>query len=121
MLLKSTVLHVQVTWVQHVRQLAGAELAAQAAEHSTAQHSTARRCYTAAQQHSARQRSPVSVCHQVSTMGHLPSPTTSWYQLQAWGLMGSPTVPSSLRLDLSWALTHSSPHCMSERMSVGAV
>src|SRR5660398_299732 len=36
---------------------------------------------------------PVSVCHQVSTMGHLPWPITSWYQSHTSGLMGSPTVP----------------------------
>ena len=33
---------------------------------------------------------PVSVCHQVSTTGQRPSPTTSWYQRQASGLIGSP-------------------------------
>jgi len=31
---------------------------------------------------------PVSVCHQVSVIGHVPSPTTSWKQRQASGLMG---------------------------------
>lgn len=36
---------------------------------------------------------PVSVCHHVSTTATLPLPTTSWYQRQASGLMGSPTVP----------------------------
>ncbi len=36
---------------------------------------------------------PVSVCHHVSTTDTLPLPTTSWYQRQASGLMGSPTVP----------------------------
>src|SRR5690242_20500712 len=39
---------------------------------------------------------PVSVCHQVSTIGTLSSPTTRWYHNQASGLIGSPTVPSSL-------------------------
>jgi len=29
----------------------------------------------------------------------------SWYQRQASGLMGSPTVPSTRRLLRSWALT----------------
>ena len=38
---------------------------------------------------------PVSVCHQVSTTAQRPSPTTSWYQRQISGLMGSPTEPSS--------------------------
>ena len=42
---------------------------------------------------------PVSVCHQVSTTGQRPSPTTSWYQRQTSGLMGSPTVPR-MRSDL---------------------
>ena len=41
---------------------------------------------------------PVSVCHQVSTMGQRSPPMTSWYQIQASGLMGSPTVPSTCRL-----------------------
>ena len=36
---------------------------------------------------------PVSVCHQVSTMGQRPPPTTRWYHSQASGLIGSPTVP----------------------------
>ena len=34
---------------------------------------------------------PVSVCHQVSTIGQRPSPTTLKYQRQASGLIGSPT------------------------------
>ncbi len=38
---------------------------------------------------------PVSVCHQVSTMGQRPRPITSRYHIQASGLMGSPTLPSS--------------------------
>ena len=37
---------------------------------------------------------PVSVCHQVSTIGQRPPPMCSWYQSQARGLIGSPTVPS---------------------------
>jgi hypothetical protein len=48
-------------------------------------------------------------------------PLTSWYHLQAAGLMGSPAVPSSLRLPRSWAVTHPSPCCMRDRMRVGAV
>ena len=44
---------------------------------------------------------PVSVCHQVSTMGHFVPPIISWYHIQASGLMGSPTVPSTLRLERS--------------------
>ena len=44
---------------------------------------------------------PVSVCHQVSTMGQRPPPMCSWYQIQASGLIGSPTVPSSRRVERS--------------------
>src|SRR3954463_3717152 len=36
---------------------------------------------------------PVSVCHQVSTIGQRPPPTISWYHIHASGLIGSPTVP----------------------------
>src|ERR1700748_1333652 len=36
---------------------------------------------------------PVSVCHQVSTIGQRPPPITTWYQSQAFGLIGSPTEP----------------------------
>src|ERR1035438_430224 len=35
---------------------------------------------------------PVSVCHQVSTMGQRPRPITSRYHIHASGLMGSPTL-----------------------------
>ena len=41
---------------------------------------------------------PVSVCHQVSTMGQRSPPMVSRYHIQASGLMGSPTVPSRRRL-----------------------
>src|SRR6478752_8292981 len=44
---------------------------------------------------------PVSVCHQVSTIGVLLPPKASRYQRHASGLIGSPTVPSSRRLDRS--------------------
>ena len=37
---------------------------------------------------------PVSVCHQVSTIGQRSPPITLQYQSQAFGLIGSPTVPS---------------------------
>src|SRR5262245_27202162 len=55
---------------------------------------------------------PVSVCHHVSTIGHLLLPITWWYQIQASGLIGSPTVPSSRRLDRSRPFGHWSPHLM---------
>ncbi len=41
---------------------------------------------------------PVSVCHQVSTMGQRSWPMFSRYHIQASGLIGSPTVPSRRRL-----------------------
>src|SRR4051794_4339797 len=64
---------------------------------------------------------PVSVCHQVSTIGHRPPPITLWYHIQASGLIGSPTDPSSRRLDRSRPFGHWSPHLMNARMAVGAV
>src|SRR5262249_48836024 len=64
---------------------------------------------------------PVSVCHQVSTIGQRLLPITSWYQIHASGLIGSPTVPSRRRLDRSCFLGHWSPHFMNARMAVGAV
>src|SRR5208283_6049911 len=53
---------------------------------------------------------PVSVCHQVSTIGQRLRPIFSRYHIHASGLMGSPTVPrrrSELRSNLS---TNSLPH-----------
>ena len=64
---------------------------------------------------------PVSVCHQVSTMGHRSRPTFLRYHIQASGLMGSPTEPSRRRLERSWPAGCSSPHFMSVRIVVGAV
>src|SRR6476661_3634342 len=64
---------------------------------------------------------PVSVCHQVSTIGHLSLPITLWYQFHASGLIGSPTVPISRRLDRSRPFGHWSPHLMKARIAVGAV
>src|SRR5881628_1331686 len=64
---------------------------------------------------------PVSVCHQVSTTGHRPPPIREWYQIQASGLIGSPTVPSSLSDERSWPAGNESPHFMKARMAVGAV
>ena len=45
---------------------------------------------------------PVSVCHQVSTIGQRSPPMCRWYQIQASGLIGSPTEPSSRSDDRSW-------------------
>ena len=64
---------------------------------------------------------PVSVCHQVSTIGHRPPPITSRYHIQASGLMGSPTLPSSRSELRSCLRGHCSPKRMNARMEVGAV
>src|SRR3974390_2432999 len=64
---------------------------------------------------------PVSVCHHVSTIGQRPSPTTRQYHSQASGLIGSPTVPSSLRLLREVFFTGPSPDCIRARIAVGAV
>src|ERR1700722_16387576 len=62
---------------------------------------------------------PVSVCHQVSTMGQRPSPTTRGYHSQASGLMGSPTEPNSRRVFREHVFTGASPSRMSDRIAVG--
>ena len=64
---------------------------------------------------------PVSVCHQVSTIGARSPPMCLRYQSQASGLIGSPTLPSSRMLDRSDFAGMSSPHFMKVRMAVGAV
>jgi hypothetical protein len=64
---------------------------------------------------------PVSVCHHVSTIGQRSPPITLWYQSQAFGLIGSPTVPSSRSFDRSWRSGCSVPHLMQARIAVGAV
>ena len=64
---------------------------------------------------------PVSVCHQVSTMGQRSLPALRWYQRQASGLIGSPTVPSRRREGISYLAGHSSPAAAMARMAVGAV
>ena len=64
---------------------------------------------------------PVSVCHQVSTIGQRPPPITSWYHIHASGLIGSPTLPSRRSDDMSWRCGHSSPQRMNARIAVGAV
>ena len=62
---------------------------------------------------------PVSVCHQVSTIGQRPPPMCSWYHVQASGLIGSPTVPSSRSLDRSLRAGQFEPHFMKARIAVG--
>ena len=64
---------------------------------------------------------PVSVCHQVSTIGQRSPPITFQYQSQAFGLIGSPTVPSSRSFERSWRCGYSTPHFMHARIAVGAV
>jgi hypothetical protein len=64
---------------------------------------------------------PVSVCHHVSTIGQRPLPITSRYQSQAFGLIGSPTEPSSRSDERSWRSGNSAPHFMAARIAVGAV
>ena len=64
---------------------------------------------------------PVSVCHQVSTIGQRPPPTTFQYHSHAFGLIGSPTDPSSRSLSRLCLVTYSAPHFMHARIAVGAV
>jgi hypothetical protein len=64
---------------------------------------------------------PVSVCHQVSTIGQRSSPITTWYQSHAFGLIGSPTDPRSLSEERSCMAGYSGPHFMQARIAVGAV
>jgi hypothetical protein len=64
---------------------------------------------------------PVSVCHQVSTIGQRSPPMTLWYQSQAFGLIGSPTEPSRRSELRSWRSGYSRPHLMQARIAVGAV
>ena len=64
---------------------------------------------------------PVSVCHQVSTIGTLPSPTTLKYHSQASGLIGSPTEPSTCSDLREVFFTWLSPAPISARSAVGAV
>ena len=63
---------------------------------------------------------PVSVCHQVSTMGQRPPPMTWWYHIQASGLMGSPTLPRS-RSDADRGVSVDRAPATKARMAVGAV
>src|SRR5579859_6012963 len=64
---------------------------------------------------------PVSVCHQVSTIGQRSAPMTVWYHSQALGLIGSPTEPSSRKQDRSCLAGYWAPHFMQARIAVGAV
>src|SRR5215510_5991736 len=64
---------------------------------------------------------PVSVCHQVSIIGHRSFPIVLKYHIQTSGLIGSPTVPKSLKDDRSKELGISSPCCLYIRRAVGTV
>src|SRR5271154_3742487 len=61
---------------------------------------------------------PVSVCHQVSTIGQRFFPIASKYHFHAAGLMDSPTVPSSRRLLRSCELIQSIPQDINARTAV---
>ena len=63
---------------------------------------------------------PVSVCHQVSTIGTASAPNTSGTSAMS-GLMGSPTDPRRRRLDRSWAKAMSRPHFMNALKVVGVI
>src|SRR2546427_6372227 len=63
---------------------------------------------------------PVSVIHQVSTIGQRERPIVSWYQSHASGLIGSPTVPSRRSELMSCLPGYSGPHFMNVRIAVGA-
>ena len=54
-------------------------------------------------------------------MGVRSPPMTRRYQIQASGLIGSPTDPSSRSDDRSCSAGTSSPHFMNVRIAVGAV
>src|ERR1700722_1052636 len=59
---------------------------------------------------------PVSVCHQVSTIGHRSPPMLVRYQIQASGLIGSPTEPSRRRDERTGLAGRSPPHFMKGRI-----
>ena len=52
---------------------------------------------------------PVSVCHQVSTIGHLFFPMFVLYQCQASSFIGSPTDPNTFKEDKSFPFKGSKP------------
>ena len=63
---------------------------------------------------------PVSVCHQVSTIGQRSPPITLWYQSQAFGLIGSPTEPEQPQARQVVLAGPLAPHLMQARIAVGA-
>ena len=64
---------------------------------------------------------PVSVCHQVSTIGHFPLPTSWKYHSQASGFIGSPTVPRTSNESLEEDFNGSMPCAIRALIAVGAV
>src|SRR5664279_4000880 len=64
---------------------------------------------------------PVSVCHQVSTIGQLLCPMFSRYHIHASGLIGSPAEPNTRNEPSSYFPGMSAPHFMNVRIRVGAV
>ena len=64
---------------------------------------------------------PVSVCHHVSTIGHCFLPMWSLYQCHASSLMGSPTVPRTLKLLRSLDVTKPKSQACKALIAVGAV
>src|SRR3954464_9085522 len=64
---------------------------------------------------------PVSVCHQVSTIGQLCLPICSSYQCQASSLIGSPTLPNTRRDVSLYGVTYCKPAASNARIAVGAV
>ena len=64
---------------------------------------------------------PVSVCHQVSMTGHFSFPIILKYHFQTSGLIGSPTVPNSLKVERSKEFGASSPNFINIRIAVGVV
>src|SRR4029078_8543767 len=64
---------------------------------------------------------PVSVCHQVSTIGQRLWPMCSRYHIHASGLIGSPTGPRRRSRERSCFAGQGAPHFMNARMAGGAV
>ena len=64
---------------------------------------------------------PVSVCHHVSTTSQFDFPTFAKYHSQTSGFIGSPTVPRTLREDLSEFSKYFSPLAIKALIAVGAV
>ena len=64
---------------------------------------------------------PVSVCHQVSTIGHFFFPTFSSYQCHASSLIGSPTVPKTFKELRFFPCKGPKPKPIKLRIAVGAV